>query len=525
MRRALVNYSSTPTSVTVKADPRQVANNTGGFVYQASDDQRLRRFLVLGTMGGSYYASEQSMLEDNISAIREMIQTNEANVLRTLIDVSTNALAPKHSPTLFVLASVFQYGTDWKAARSAFTSIVRTATHLFEFITYAKKLGGFGPKKRKAVAEWFTSKTRDQLAYQSVKYRQRDGWTLRDVLRVARPHASKMADKDTSFILHGTVSSESPEIIQGFTAMSKAVNLKQVLNILSTYPNLPWETIPTQFLREPKVWDKLFRNGQLTGQALIRNIKRLDEIGAFQDSVFVSDVAMTLENEVLIAKTKLHPVNYLNAIAGNTEFPSYSRGMRRGTLPTRIAAALEEGFYRSFKNVVPSGKKLLLALDISASMTDGKVAGTQFTPAVGGALMAMQLLRTEQNAEIVGYGTRVESLNLKANMNLEKVVSEVSAKNFGGTNPSLAIDYMRTHGNDFDALISITDNEVNHGTHPSQSIKRYREGSGRDGRMVVVGMTATRFSMGDPLDTRSLDVVGFSSDAPRIITDFVGGRI
>jgi 60 kDa SS-A/Ro ribonucleoprotein len=139
--------------------------------------------------------------------------------------------------------------------------------------------------------------------------------------------------------------------------------------------------------------------------------------------------------------------------------------------------------------------------------------------------MAMQLLRTEPNSTIVGYGSRVSELPISANEPLTSVIEKTSALNFGSTNPSLAIDYMRTNGNNFDAMISITDNEVNHGTHPSQAIKKYRDGSGREGHMVVVGMTATRFSMADPLDSKSLDVVGFSSDAPRIITDFVGGRI
>jgi 60 kDa SS-A/Ro ribonucleoprotein len=43
---------------------------------------------------------------------------------------------------------------------------------------------------RSAFAQWFTDKTPEQLALQVVKYQQRDGWSARDMLRLAHPHAA-----------------------------------------------------------------------------------------------------------------------------------------------------------------------------------------------------------------------------------------------------------------------------------------------------------------------------------------------
>lgn len=47
----VINLRATPQGE--KADPRQVVNHAGGHVFAVSDLERLRRFLVLGTEGGT----------------------------------------------------------------------------------------------------------------------------------------------------------------------------------------------------------------------------------------------------------------------------------------------------------------------------------------------------------------------------------------------------------------------------------------------------------------------------------------
>src|SRR5438034_1248636 len=47
------------------ADPRQVPNNAAGYTFTVAPIERLRRFLVLGTDGGTYYTSERELTKDN----------------------------------------------------------------------------------------------------------------------------------------------------------------------------------------------------------------------------------------------------------------------------------------------------------------------------------------------------------------------------------------------------------------------------------------------------------------------------
>lgn len=66
-----------------------------------------------------------------------------------------------------------------------------------------------------------------------------------------------------------------------------------------------------------------------------------------------------------------------------------------------------------------------------------------------------------------------------------------------------------------------TDNETWAGSvQPSQALKTYRQKTGLAARLAVVGMTATGSSIADPKDSGMLDVVGFDTAAPQLISDF-----
>jgi 60 kDa SS-A/Ro ribonucleoprotein len=58
-----------------------------------------------------------------------------------------------------------------------------------------------------------------------------------------------------------------------------------------------------------------------------------------------------------------------------------------------------------------------------------------------------------------------------------------------------------------------------------QALQQYREKTGIPAQMVVVGMTSNGFSIASPQDAGCLDIVGFDSAAPQVISDFARGKI
>jgi 60 kDa SS-A/Ro ribonucleoprotein len=539
---ALNKFVTTAVPQTEQARPDQVKNNAGEFVFKTSDVARLERFLILGTDGGTYYVGERDLTKANVDFIRKMIATDPKTVLSTVVDVSVQGRAYRNEAAIFVLALVLSepeavQGVK-QAAVEAVPYVARIATHVFQLATFIEGLGGWGRAKRRAIAKWFESKTPEQLAYQAVKYRQRNGWTQRDLMRLAHPKG--IDQRVGNFILKGDtpvvtgLESGTYAILVGFAEMQKATTVKQVLSTLRAFPNLPWEAIPTQFLKDPEVWKVLFANGQLKGQALVRQITRLSRIGAFNDMVFAREVADKLVDSDMIEKTRLHPIQYLLASVTHREGQLQRDGYGWGFSSQRkrdwdivpvIADALDEGFHKSFKSVVPANKRTLLGLDVSGSMGQNALGIDLSCAQVAGA-MAMVTARVEPYTMVRGFATDFRDLGITPKQDFGTIMRKISNQNFGGTDCALPMTWALQNKVEVDTFQIYTDNETWAGrVHPHKALEVYRQRMGIDAKLAVVGVASTEFSIADPRDPGQMDFVGFDSNAPRVMADFSAGRL
>jgi len=370
-------------------------------------------------------------------------------------------------------------------------------------------------------------------------------WSHRDLFRKTHPVGINRAVGD--FILSRKITDESPEIIQGFGKMQEAGSVKEVVAILDRYKGLPWETIPTQFLKDEKVWKTLFYNGQLKGQALVRQITRLARMEAFNDLQFAADYAAKLTDEEMIRKTRLHPINFLNAVVvhqtGTTRwignpfgYNSYERVFDWKPV-SQIVDALNDGFHTSFKTVEPAGKRTMLAIDVSASMTQ-KALGLDLSCAQVSGAMAMTIARTEPAHIIRGFTTggnggyygrgnaQLTDLGITPKTSLNTAMSNVQKSNFGGTDCAQPMLWAKENGLEIDTFVVITDNETWAGNvKPFQALKQYRKEMGIDARLAVLGVAATDFTIADPSDSGMMDFAGFDANAPRALAEFSAGRI
>lgn len=56
--------------------------------------------------------------------------------------------------------------------------------------------------------------------------------------------------------------------------------------------------------------------------------------------------------------------------------------------------------------------------------------------------------------------------------------------------------------------------------HPKQALDAYRRKMGIQTKQVVMGMTATRFTIADPYDPFSLDIAGMDASTPQALQEF-----
>src|ERR687898_1313703 len=154
--------------------PGQDPNSAGGFAWAVDNWTRLRRFLVLGSEGGSYYASEWKLTRENAKAVEKCVREDGLRAVTEIVRVSKEGRAPKNDPALYALA--LAAGADdmetRRAALAALPQVARTGTHLFQFALFVEGFRGWGRSFRRAIGSWYAAQSPDALAYQAVKYRQ-----------------------------------------------------------------------------------------------------------------------------------------------------------------------------------------------------------------------------------------------------------------------------------------------------------------------------------------------------------------
>lgn len=545
-----------------KARQDQIKNNAGGYVFGVNDMTRLDRFLMLGTDGGTFYVKEREHTQENAQFIIDLAVSNKGlEMVNRIVEISLQGRAPRQNYILFALAVATAYGdkTVRNAAFRAVPQVVRTGSHLFQFITYREQLAGWGRGMRTAVGKaWYNMKDAEKLAYQMVKYRTRNGWSHRDALRLSHP---KPVDIHHDYLYSwatGNLDKTDPEallvppVVQIFENLQRAVSVDEVVSIISETRGLvSWEMIPDKFINEPRVWAAMLIEG-VPQTALMRQLPRLTRIGMFEPfkdtSFFTEQVAQQLRNPELLKRARVHPINVL--IAQKT----YASGRGKGSTWTpkaKITDALDNAFYSAFGSVEPTGKRIMLAVDVSGSMNHSIPGRSPMEPLPitmreAAAALALVTESVEPKSVIYGFsdGSRqyaggegrgiwddnhqrgikyiLTPLGISSNQRLDDVVKYMRSLNFGGTDLALPMIYAKRNELDVDAFVIYTDNETWYGNiHPYQALKQYREASGIRSKLIIVSLNATQFTVADPLDKDTLDVVGFDAAVPQMISDFI----
>lgn len=524
MNDPLINFGTNVAKPqTEQAHPAQRVNNAGGYSFTISPLQQLERFLILGTWGGTYYVGEKELTKQNFDNMRKTIESDADAVLDLVLDVSLKGRAYKQNPTLFTLAALTTVDDPKFRAKvnAAIPQVCRTGTMLFTFLGYMEQFRGWGRAMKRTVGEWYTKPDINHVANQLVKYRSRNGWSHRDVLRLAKP---KVEDAALNNLFAWAVNKNYdveilPEIVRGFLEAQTAANAKEWVKLIEQY-KLPWEALPTQALNEPLVWEALLPHLGLT--AVLRNLGKLGAAGALTNHSNVAKlVNARITDAEAIRKSRVHPMQVL--LAATTYAAGHGvKGTNKWDVVGTVKDNLDDAFYASFGNLPQTNKRRFLALDVSGSMTYGNIVGTHLTPRVASAALAMVALRQDPESYTYGFCHSMTPLNLSAKMRLEDVMKKVHNLPFGTTDCAQPMVFALANKLECDSFEVYTDNETWAGRiHPHHALAEYRTKMAIPAKLVVNGMTATNFTIADPSDAGSLDVVGFDASTPSMVSDFI----
>jgi 60 kDa SS-A/Ro ribonucleoprotein len=510
-------------------------NNAGGFAFQIDPWDRLHRFLVLGTEGGTYYQDERGLTRENASTVvLDLIREDGLRVLEETVAISEAARAPSNNPALFTMALLISFGDEEtrRATAEALPRVARTFTNLAYFIRCIEEdnLRGWGRVLRRAVAGWY-ERPAAQVAYQVAKYPRRHRKAHHDLLNVAHPRPQCEAQQALfRYIIEGEVGEALPELLVARERAMATDDPSKVARLIEKH-GLTREMVPNEALRHPEVWEALLYTGSgMPMFALLRNLATMTRLGLlapFSDAAEYVAERLTDDDywnrDWSESRFKPpHPLNVLVALqtykAGQSEY-SDAQWEPVG----QVVDALDAAFYKAFGPVEPTGLRTMLALDVSGSMT-WEVAGMPISCRKASAAMAMVTARTEPHYDVVAFSAKslhhygIKSVPITSRQRLDDVVDHVSRMTAGGTDCALPMLYALDHELEVDLFVVYTDNETWAGdVHPSKALQQYRQVNPA-ARLVVVGMTATDFSIADPQDPGMLDVVGFDTATPQAIT-------
>jgi 60 kDa SS-A/Ro ribonucleoprotein len=517
----LFNRKQTPQSMPIPGSG-QVPNNAGGYTFALDKWSVLDRFLILGSETGTYYASPQRLTRDNVNRLLELIAEDGPRVVLRIAEVSVAGRAPKNDPAVFALAVCASLGDDATRASAlqALPMVCRTGTHLFQFAGACDGLRGWGRGLRRAVGAWYNGKSAEDLELQLVKYQRREGWSHRDLLRLAHPKPATEAHRALyKWAVDDEVTAEGMTRIDAMRRLKDMSDAPLAAQVIRD-ARLPREAVPTELLTEAKVWEALLEEMPMT--AMIRNLATMTRVGLLTaKSAATEKVVARLTDADRLRRARVHPLALL--IAMRTYGAGHGfRGAGTWTPVKPIVNALEEAFYLAFANVEPTGKRYLLGLDVSGSMSGAWISGTMLSAAEASAAMAMVTVAKEPEVTTMAFADSFRKLDLRVGMRLDKVLQQTTRQNFGSTDCSLPMTWAMENRLAVDAFVVYTDNETWSGAiHPVQALRRYRERMGIGAKLIVCGMTATEVTIADPNDAGMLDVVGFDAAVPEIMARFV----
>jgi len=526
----ICNPKKTPQTKPIPGRKDMAANSAGGYGFKVSIWTQLERFLILGSTSGTYYASSSDLTETNTTGVLDCLTEDGMRAVDIIVNTSVKGRAPKNDPALYALAlaTMVDSAEVRKYAFSKLNDVARIGTHLFTFVEYRTTLMGWSRGMRTAVANWYLSKEPDQLAYQVLKYQQRDGWSHKDVLSLIHIDLKKVKNVETRCVLKSVVakhkipSLDAPCLLDGFIDYHMGeVNVSETKRYIDVF-GLTREMLKTEHLTRAPVWMALLERG-LPATAMVRNLGNMTKIGLLAPFTTATGLVVSkLLDAKWMNRSRVHPIQVLAALM-TYQSGGGVRGQGSWTPVDRIVGALNVAFINAFESITPTGKRMLLGLDVSGSMGHGYVSGVPgLTPAFAAAAMALVTAKTEAQYQIMGFSAIFQSLGITASSDLQSAYMAMTNRAFGPTDCALPMTWALENGVEADAFVIYTDSETWCGDmHPTQALDMYQQKTGIGAKLITVAMVSNHITIADPTNPYMLDVVGFDTSTPAAISGFI----
>ncbi|RKY97591.1 MAG: hypothetical protein DRQ10_08395, partial [Candidatus Hydrothermota bacterium] len=510
-------FVGTPQSQPIPSKKDRMArNNAGGYSFVIAPELRLRRWFLLGSEGGSYYQSEKELTLENITSLKQIPPSRILKIAQEHIEKQAYIRPYPLQVTLVWLTTQLD-GAEKSEAWKALTRLVRSPFDIFRTLSYVKQIRGWGRSVRRWVAQFYTRPI-EKVAYWTLKYPNRDGWSHKDAIHLAHvkpptPQHEKLFD----YLFKRTYGKARPTDVPPLTQFARGIkelyeatsnadffegeDLQRIKEIIAKY-RLTWDVLPTRLLNDPEIWKVLIENSLVPATAMLRQLPRLTKLG-LTDS-HVDKIIERLERGRFMFWDILRAwAIYRSGESKQISFKPSQKIVRY------LKKKLGEFFMKAEGDISIDGK-VVVAIDVSGSMDDY---------ASGLPIRAVQLARL-----FGGYlAHRLPSIYVEFARSIQKV--NIPPKNIdealqgygsGGTDCALPFQFALEQfekGEKIVGVVILTDSETWAGKiHADEVIQEIRRRYNPKFKAINIPFVANPSSVLDPNDPLSLEVRGVPAE-------------
>lgn len=512
-------------------EAEMIQGRSSGWMFKTEIWTVLRRCLLIGTAQSTYYAGKHELTSEFIDVVRDAIAQNPDRVAEEILYASDGRSINNNAPILaLVLLSMGETPEAKRAFTQIFPQVVRTGSHFYEWLSYTKSMRGFGKVVREAGKAWLSCEDVKGLAYQLLKYQQRQGFSHRDALRLFHV---KPPTKDHDRLFQW--------VTQGWDNLPKQVDSDALVQIwwyewLKRNPEqthraikqgrLTHEMVAPVGKMDQRAWQLLFE--EMPIGALLRNLGSLTQLGVLNsdNAKNLERVSSVLNNAEPLRKGRIHPIDVLKALKTYKSGGQLGRSQKTWQPVSRVVSTLEKALELSFSVLPPTNQVFMHAIDVSGSMSYYNVDSIGLTCCEIATTMALATAKAESYCKIRGFATEFRDLKITSRDSFSDAIAKATDQNFGGTDASVAYDWAIKQRFKADVFCFWTDCESWAGRkHPSQALAEYRRKVNPNAKAVYISLAPYNISLVDPQDPLSWDIAGFDPGTPRLIQMLATGEL
>jgi 60 kDa SS-A/Ro ribonucleoprotein len=450
-------------------------NYEGAPSFVRNDEEALVRVLTTGTFEPTFYATDLKLAQEALAIFAQFASNDPHFLAQAILYARTEGLLRIAPITALVVLSASTNADAKELFRRIFHKVIQTPGDLQDFIMLCrqKTLRGMGKAVTHAAGRWLASISQ----YHAIKYgAESQEMSLRDIYRLTRPKLTGEANAIARWIVKGEVAPDSglTHILgyERFKAAARAYREnptesgEQEMLALIAEHRLPWEVVTSQVAGSTAVWTAMAH--QMPYMALLRNLNNALKYGVVGREAALAYICATLGDPERVAKSKQLPFRFVSALKAIEK--------ETGERVERLRAVLNDALELSFANMPELGARVLIANDISGSMSAKPSSRSDMTMAELAGIFAAAAFKKATDGEIVSFDTQAHPRAVETSQRLTEIAQAIS-ENGGGTSLSAPLEYAFAGKRVYDVAIFLADSEswVDHLTKNRGALDLIRE--------------------------------------------------